>query len=54
MRDIVHRRCCGLDVHKDQIAACVRCAEDNREIEQETQGFRDDDGATAESGELDA
>jgi transposase len=39
MRDIVHRRCCGLDVHKDQIAACVRWAEDNGEIEQETQVF---------------
>jgi transposase len=39
MRDIVHRRCCGLDVHKDQIAACVRWAEDNGEIEQETRVF---------------
>jgi transposase len=39
MRDIVHRRCCGLDVHKDQIAACVRWAEDNGEIEQETRIF---------------
>jgi transposase len=39
MRDIVHRRCCGLDVHKDQIAACVRWAEDSGEIEQETRIF---------------
>ena len=39
MRDIVHRRCCGLDVHKDPIAACVRWAEDNGEIEQETRVF---------------
>jgi transposase len=39
MRDIVHRRYCGLDVHKDQIAACVRWAEDNGEIEQETRVF---------------
>jgi transposase len=39
MRDIVHRRCCGLDVHKDQIAACIRWVEDNGEIEQETRVF---------------
>lgn len=39
MRDIVHRCCCGLDIHKDQIAACVRWAEDNGEIEQETRVF---------------
>jgi transposase len=39
MRDIVHRRCCGLDIHKDQIAACVRWAEDNGEVEQETRVF---------------
>src|ERR1700682_4859933 len=23
MKDVVYRRCCGLDVHKDTIAACV-------------------------------
>jgi len=39
MRDIVHRRCCGLDIHKDQIAACVRWAGDDGEIEQETRVF---------------
>jgi transposase len=39
MRDIVHQRCCGPDVHKDQIAACVRWAKDNGEIEQETRVF---------------
>jgi len=39
MRDIVHRRCCGLDVHKDQIAACVRWAEDGGSIQQETRVF---------------
>ena len=29
MKDIVHRRCCGLDVHKDSIAACVRWADEH-------------------------
>ena len=24
MKDIVHQRCAGLDIHKDSIAACVR------------------------------
>lgn len=39
MKDIVHRRCCGLDVHKDSIAACIRWADDNGEIYKETRVF---------------
>ena len=32
MKDIVHRRCCGLDVHKDSIAACARWVDDKGDI----------------------
>jgi transposase len=27
--DTLHRRCCGLDVHKDSVQACVRLIDDN-------------------------
>ena len=36
MKDIVHHRCCGLDVHKDSIAACVRWTDGQGEIRKET------------------
>jgi hypothetical protein len=25
--DVIYRRCCGLDVHKDSVSACVLVAE---------------------------
>jgi transposase len=39
MKDIVHRRCCGLDVHKDSIAACIRWVDDHGEINKDTRVF---------------
>ncbi len=39
MKDIVYRRCCGLDVHKETIAACVRWTEDKSEIRKENRVF---------------
>jgi transposase len=36
--DVVHRRCAGLDVHKDSVVACVRDAEGAR-VECETRTF---------------
>jgi transposase len=39
MKDIVYRRCCGLDVHKDTIAACVRWIEDGGESRKENRVF---------------
>ncbi len=39
MKDMVYRRCCGLDVHKDTIAACVRWIEDGGESRKESRVF---------------
>ena len=41
MKDIVYRRCCGLDVHKDTIAACVRWSEETGEVHKEKTGDLD-------------
>lgn len=39
MKDFVYHRCCGLDVHKDTIAACVRWIEDGGESRKESRVF---------------
>jgi transposase len=39
MKDIVYSRCCGLDVHKDSIAACARWSDDTGEIHKENRVF---------------
>ena len=39
MKDVVYRRCCGLDVHKDTIAACVRWTEETGENHKENRVF---------------
>jgi transposase len=39
MNDIVYRRCCGLDVHKDTIAACVRWTAETGESHKENRVF---------------
>jgi transposase len=37
--DIVHPRCCGVDVHKDSIAACVRRMDDKGNVGKESRKF---------------
>jgi len=37
--DIVHSRCCGVDVHKDSIAACVRWIDDKGNVSKESRTF---------------
>jgi hypothetical protein len=37
--DVVHPRCCGLDVHKDSIAACIRWIDDNGKVGKESREF---------------
>ena len=39
MKDVIYRRCCGLDVHKDTIAACVRWTEETGESHKENRVF---------------
>jgi transposase len=39
MKDIVYRRCCGLDVHKETIAACVRWIDETGESGKESRVF---------------
>jgi len=35
----VHRRCCGIDVHKATLTACVRVNGPGGKLTQETRGF---------------
>jgi len=37
--DVVHPRCCGVDVHKDSIAACVRWTDDQGTVGKESRKF---------------
>ena len=37
--DVVHSRCCGVDVHKDSIAACMRWIDDNGNVAKESRKF---------------
>ena len=37
--DRVVKRCCGLDVHKSSVTACVRVIEKNGTLHQETEEF---------------
>jgi transposase len=37
--DIVHARCCGVDVHKDSLAACVRWLDDEGKVNKESRTF---------------
>ena len=39
MKDVIYQRCCGLDVHKDTIAACVRWTEETGESHKENRVF---------------
>jgi transposase len=39
MKDVIYLRCCGLDVHKDTIAACVRWSEETGESHKENRVF---------------
>jgi transposase len=37
--DVVHSRCCGVDVHKDSIAACMRWIDDSGNVAKESRKF---------------
>ena len=37
--DTLHRRCAGLDVHKESVQACVRVMDGKDQVKQETRGF---------------
>ena len=37
--EIIYPRCCGLDVHKRSVAACVRRLEADGRLDQETRTF---------------
>ena len=37
--ELVHKRCAGLDVHKDTVVACVRLARSGGEVKRETRTF---------------
>ena len=39
MKDVIYCRCCGLDVHKDTIAACVRWTEETGKSHKENRVF---------------
>ena len=36
--EVLHPRCAGLDVHKDEVVACVRLAQE-RTVKRETERF---------------
>ena len=38
--ELVHERCCGLDVHKNSITACVIIAEPDRKRIKQARSFR--------------
>ena len=38
--EVVYRRCCGMDVHKDAVTACVLINEPGREREVRKKEFR--------------
>jgi transposase len=38
--DIIHARCCGVDVHRDSIAACVRWIDDTGKVSKESRDIR--------------
>jgi transposase len=37
--EVIHRRCCGLDVHKESIVACVRRMSDDGRVEEQIDTF---------------
>jgi hypothetical protein len=37
--ELIHRRCAGLDVHKDNVVACARVVDDAGALRQETKTF---------------
>ena len=37
--EVIHKRCAGLDVHKDTVVVCVRRAR-GEEVQQEVRSFR--------------
>ena len=37
--EVIHRHCCGLDIHKDTIVACVRHTVDNKPAVEEVLTF---------------
>ena len=49
--DVLYKSCCGLDVHKETVAACTLIWERGR-VHKEKAYFRDDDERAAKSGGL--
>ena len=41
--EVLHPRCCGLDVHKETVVACLRLVIDGKVVT-EVRTFSDDDG----------
>ena len=37
--ELLHRRCCGLDVHKETVVACVRRLDDRGRAREEVRTF---------------
>ncbi len=37
--ELLHARCCGLDVHKDTVVACVRVSEMSKKVQQTVRTF---------------
>jgi transposase len=48
---VLHERCAGLDVHKDTVVACVRCAVAGREANTEVRSFATTTRALEELGD---
>jgi transposase len=51
MHEVVYARCCGLDVHKDTVVACVRLAGPAGRVEQEVRTFGTTTRALLELGD---
>ena len=39
MMRVMHARCCGLDVHKKSVVACVICTQADGTVQQQTRTF---------------
>lgn len=39
LMEVLHRVCCGLDVHKDSIVACIRRVADDQSVSEQVQSF---------------
>jgi transposase len=49
--EVIHARCCGLDVHKDSVAACVRLTHSGGRVDQEVRTFATTSKALLELGD---